>query len=502
MCPENIRSRFWLPLFALLALNLCEERSIASSPITPLGEAYLQLENQARKTAPSLILAREESRQKSAARWTAWTQWLPRLDLQLSQSQSIDYSFVTSGAFGGLPFSFEPEKVNRSRWNLIASLPLYRRSVHLGVQAAHTERERSQIRLAVAEGEFDSKLLSAFGQLMAEEHALVALTLSLEAAKKNLTEARLRFELGQKTKIDVLRAEAELSSLESRILTTRERRESTANRLAELTGVERSDITPLGVLDSKPLTAVELRGREESLRLGIEKLTTIESALSTLEPYLHSEDEAAALQAIDRRLGGEILRSQAIHADEDRAKIVAEGTVASEWPELTLQASLNKQAGAWDEAISPSDRSYSVLLNLTIPVFSFGSSISRIQEDLAQREAASTQATASARELRNSLILDRSRILMLIQAEKAQRLAIRQNEELAELSFRSYQLGRASILELLTAQNAAMEARTQWVRTRVDLASLVSNFTWTLLGQPVPHSLNVASSEMTEKETP
>jgi outer membrane protein TolC len=70
----------------------------------------------------------------------------------------------------------------------------------------------------------------------------------------------------------------------------------------------------------------------------------------------------------------------------------------------------------------------------------------------------------------------------LIQAERAQKLAIRQNEELAVLSFKTYQLGRASLLEVLSAQNAAMEARSQWVRTRVELASLVSAFQWNLLG--------------------
>jgi outer membrane protein TolC len=336
--------------------------------------------------------------------------------------------------------------------------------------------------LAIAEGEFESRLKNAFGQVLAEEHALLSVAGSLEASRKSLSEAQLRFNLGQKTKLDVLRAEADLSALESRRLTTFEKRAGAVNALAELANMDRAEVTALGLVSEKIPSDETLRARELALREGIEALTRTDDFLQKLTPFLSPEEDAAAVSAIEKRLSEDHPRVELIKAEEELNLIRAASAWASEWPQLSLQASLNKQAENWDEAISPGERSYSVQLGLTIPLFSFGSSISRFRERNALVDAGETQARASALELRNSIVNDRTRILTLIQAEKAQKIAIRQNEELTELSFKSYQLGRATILELLSAQNAAMEARTQWVRTRVQLAALIGNFAWNLLG--------------------
>ena len=470
-----------LALSLALGASVFEHATAFASPTSSLTEAYQRVRDRALAHSSTLELARDEARQKSSARWTAWTQWLPRADLSLTQSQSLDYSFVTSGALSGTPFSFEPEQVNRSRWSLSATFPIYQRSVHLGIQQASQDSLRSHARLAIAEGEFESRLKNAFGQVLAEEHALLSVAGSLEASRKSLTEAQLRFNLGQKTKLDVLRAEADLSLLESKKLTAIEKRSAAVNALAELAAMDRSEVASMGLISDSVPSDEALKARELALREGIESLTAVDDLLQKLSPYLAPENDNAAISAIEKRLSGHHPRIELIHAEEDLSRIRAASAWAAEWPQLSLQASLNKQAETWDEAISPGERSYAIQLGLTIPLFSFGSSISRFRERNAIRDGGETQARASALELRNSIINDRTRILTLIQAEKAQKIAIRQNEELTELSFKSYQLGRATILELLSAQSAAMEARTQWVRTRVQLASLVGNFAWNLL---------------------
>jgi outer membrane protein TolC len=471
------------PTFAIvLALTFALLQTLAAAASSTLGDIYQVIRTEAMSRAPNLKIAREESDQKSAATWTAWTRWLPRADLSLTQSQSQDYSIVTSGALSGTPFNFEPAQVNLNRWTLIASLPLYNRSVHLGVEQAHAEARRSRARLETLEGEFESRLKSAFGQVLAEEYALLSISGSIETSKKSLSEAQLRFSLGQKTRLDVLRAEADLSALESRRLTTLEQRAGAVKTLSELTGISRQELEKSGLILSR-LDARSL-DTERTLRAEIEDLTLVGPLLARLEPFLGREEDQEVISRIETRLTGNHPRNTQIKAEEDLSAVRGGLAWAEEWPELRIQANLNKQAGTWSEALDPDQRSYSVQATLTIPVFSFGSSISRFRERNSIQDAGETQARVSALELRNNILNDRTRILTLIQAEKAQKLAIRQNEELTELSFKSYQLGRAGILELLSAQNAAMEARTQWVRTRIQLSALVTNFAWNLLAAP------------------
>jgi|GEM_PF-1551667 len=469
-------------LAILLVLIFACPAPRAPAHAAELEKIYHEIRTEALNRAPGLRVARDESEQKSAAAWTAWTRWLPRADLSLTQSQSQDYSIVTSGALSGTPFNFEPAKVNLNRWNIIATLPIYNRSVHLGVTQAYAESRRSRARLAAIEGEFDSRLKNAFGQVLAEEYALFSIGGSIGASKKSLAEAQLRFSLGQKTRLDVLRAEAELSTLESRRLTTLEQRAVAIKALSELTGIPRRQLDEAVLISQNP--GERPPDAERLLRVQIETLTRVDAELAKLAPFLGREEDPGVISAIEARLSGNHPKSVQIAAEEDLSRVRGALAWAEEWPEFRIQANFNKQAGTWSEALDPAQRSYSVQATMSIPIFSFGSSISRFQERNSIRDSGEAQARGSALELRNNLLNDRTRILTLLQAETAQRLAIRQNEELTELSFKSYQLGRAGILELLSAQNAAMEARTQWVRTRIQLAALVGNFAWNLLDAP------------------
>jgi len=482
-----------------------ENPTFASSP--SLNEEnwisiWRALNQESRQQAPSLRVSREDQTAKSHAQWTAWTRWLPRVDLQLSQSQTQDYSFVTSGAFEGAPFSFEPQKVNLSRWALVASMPLYQRSVHLETTTTRSESKKANVKRLIQEGDFDSKLRSHFGQLLAEEYALISTLNALHASKKNLREAQVRFQLGEKTRLDVLRAEAELSNLESRKLTTLERRTTAMSQLAEWTGLPKENFSHFPLLDlnlydqSQNSTQTEariqdLKWREKELRQAIEELTSVEESLKQLAPFLSANpaDELQNIQSIEQKLSEDHPRVSLISIEEDLALSRGSTTLASEYPQVNLQASLNKQGPNWGDTLEPGLRSYSLQLTLSMPIFSFGSTYSRYRERTALQQTGVIQAQTQALNLRNQMKNDRTRILTLIQAERAQNLSIAQNEELAALSFKSYQLGKASLLEVLSAQNSAIEARSQWVRTRVELASLVSAFHWNLVGSTSENQL-------------
>src|SRR5262249_12903208 len=124
----------------------------------------------------------------------------------------------TSGALGTFADAFAPQALNLSRWSLNLSVPLYDRSVHVGVIQGIADRTFGDLEYASRMTQLDWRLRQLFGACLLEAYRDAALRSSIELSESNFREAQLRFELGQKTKVDVLKAQAHRTELESRRL--------------------------------------------------------------------------------------------------------------------------------------------------------------------------------------------------------------------------------------------------------------------------------------------
>ena len=65
------------------------------------------------------------------------------------------------------------------------------------------------------------------------------------------------------------------------------------------------------------------------------------------------------------------------------------------------------------------------------------------------------------------------------------KLTVDQNQQVRELSFKSYQLGKSTMVELLDSQNALIESKINLAQSKTDLAVSTRQLAWNL-GVPLP----------------
>jgi len=361
---------------------------------------------------------------------------------------------------------FRPEPQSLARWNLVLSLPLYDRSTWLGIDQNSIEARLYGMQLQAKESELDWRLRSFLSQYLIDSYKSATLMDSLRSAETNLREATVRFELGSRTRIDVLRAKANVASLESKRLNYEQSRATSLHRFLQETG-----------LDSG----------EKSLAAAIDRFSSVEGTLPLLEPYLGEtmpSDESGPNALEARITDASPVRANDL-VQEELAISRARTTLSQEWPNLRIQGNLTKQGPGWKEAFSPGDQSYSIGLVLNVPIFSGGSLFSTSIESSSAQEVARAQAHRDVIQLRNDLEIQAMRIHALRKLIESLKLTLDQNEQVRELSFRSYQLGKATMVELLDSQNALIESKIGLAQSKIDLAVLTRQFAWNL-GVPLP----------------
>lgn len=448
--------------FRCIALLAADTNAKTNSEIE---KVFNSLKKQAAKLSPEIQAAKAQVAQKEAQIYTSWARWIPRIDLQLSQTSSKDFSLLTSGSLGNLPFSFTPTEVQLSRWNLNLTLPLYKRSVHLAVNQSNAESLASDQQLKMKNSELDWRMRSLFGDYLLKKYKSSILENSIQAARTNLKETKLRIELGSRTKLDELRAEANLASLESKKLSLEQDESTSLNALLEYSGINRKEFF------TSELN--EILKSEELITLAIEGFTQAYTPNSPLSEILNNE---SLLET--RFVNSPTYQSTLL--EQKVSDVRSQTLMAQEWPELDLQASLNKQGPDWGNAVSAGNQSHSLTIMLTIPIFSGGSTLSTYFEKRHSEEANLIQREKSLLQLKDEIENEFIQIKALQKTIQSQRVALNQNEELVRLSKRSYQLGKTTQLELLTSENDLLESKSALAQTRINLATLLRRFTWNL----------------------
>lgn len=432
-------------------------------------DIYSSLESRAFEQSPDLRSAEASYDQAAGHNYAAWAKWGPRINLQLSKTRSKDYSLLTSGSLpANFPISMDPQQVDLDRWSLVASFPIYNRSVHLGAVQALWEKRLAARQLDVKRSELKWKIKQLLGNYIVAAYRKAVSESGLKTARESAREMKIRFDIGQKTKIDVLRADSNLASLESRWISSQEQLASERFALADGTGLTTEELDQIGLAETQ-LT-------EGTLIQWIERFAqSSQSGLTRIQPYLDMSAEKRSALAVESSPHYEVLRSQG-EVSDTRARL----PFAVEWPDLALQGSFGKQTPNWSDAFEPGQRSYSVGLTLTVPLFSWGSSIATYKESSAGQEAARIQNARDVKRFFNTLESQNVQIKSLSKSVEANALRAQQNEEILRLSTKSHQLGKTSTVDLLSAQNDLLNAKVELAESRVKLAVLLGQFAWNL----------------------
>lgn len=436
---------------------------------TPFPKVFGELRRLSDERAPDLLGARALREQKGGARWTAWTRALPNLNLQASRTRSKDYSFITGGVIEGpLATAFNTEAIDLYRWQIAANMPIYNRGVHLGISQASAENDLAERQYQLRLDERGWKLRQKLGAYLLAAYRQATARSALESAKTSQRETKLRFDLGQKTKIDVLKAESNQTALEAKLLTADQEVIGAKNSLIDDSGLSPEELTQTGI-DS-------LLGTEEKINASIAAFTEgTDRMVTSLEPYLGADAAARTQKAVDASLAYRNIRS------EEELSLARAGTLrAQEWPDLSVQGTYGKQGTNFRRATSSGERSYSIGVVLNVPLFAGGRFFSSGHESAGAAEAARVKRARDARNFFNELENGALRITALRRSVEANRLRVERDTEVLRLSQKSYQLGKTTTLELLTAQNDLLDSKADFADARIQLAVLARQFAWNL----------------------
>jgi outer membrane protein TolC len=435
------------------------------------SEWYRRLFALAQAHSPEVRAAQETARQKGAGWWSAFTRWLPRADLQLSASSSKDYSFITSGALGSLGstpgMDLTPKAVTLGRWALNFSVPLYRRQVHLNLMQATLDSAQADAQLANRVSELDWKLRGAAANYLAQVYRELAVQKSIELGEAHLKETKIRVELGQKTKVDLLRSQANLSSWLGKRLSHKNAREADRHTLMDLMGISDGEW--------QELEAASQWGDVDGTAEAIEKFANLKVTQSVAAPWIQKLSSKGALE---RRVVESGPRYAQTLREGESSRHQVNSLMASEWPELTAQAGFNKQADVFSKLTEFDNVTYQFSIGLSIPLFTFGSLFSSWREMGAARRIAELRESRELQRVLSDTETLAQQISLLEQTLESTELQLSQQTEILRLTQKSYELGKAGILELLTSQNELLETKINWVKTKLDLSVGLRRFLW------------------------
>lgn len=429
------------------------------------SDFFNKVQEKTLQNSPEIIQLRSQLRQKDSLVWTSISRWFPQISAQFSQTKSKDYSLLYYGTLGSLANSLTPTEVQTMGWALQLQLPLYRRSIHIGVSTSLIEREVLKSKLELKEKEIEWKLRQLFGIYLISTFQLLTLEKSVEVSKKQFQEIQTRWKLGMRTKVDLLRAETQYFLLQSEMIASGADQETAKGELLNYIGGAESDRASF-------FRALELSEENEILSF-IEDFSQVD--LSNLTIYFDMNDEL-----LNQRLAIHSPLIKNLRLEENFSNKKSYLLTAEHWPELILQASLSKRGTDWQKAFENEQRSSSIGLVLNIPLFSGGSLFSTQIEQSEVQKSVEIRMRSDIYKFENDVASLLKKVKALLKMRDSRKKAFEQAQELERLSQRAFELGKATMVELLESQNQFLKAKNSLAQSKVDLAVSVRRLEWNL----------------------
>ncbi len=468
-----MRHRNFLLLFLMIPFVsfIASESRAETTPISNSNfeMIFSTLRQKAKANSPDLKFQESQLKQKTAGRYSSFSKFLPRVDATINQSTSKDYSLLTSGPLGALlgP-QYSPTETTLKKWNLQASAPLFRKSVFVQSQVSQDEYNEATVKLSTTKKELFLKLRQTLGQFLLAGYQFQLLQNSLEVTKRQNEEISAGFRLGQKTRLDVLKNEATLKTLEAQLALRLQEKLKSYQALLDFLGIDESELNSLDLLTQ----ANDPNWISSTFQIFVGTETSTQTRPSSEFPreftrWISLSDKPDLFFRELQKAEPTSLRLLDIQRQIQVSR--ASQTTVGEWPELSLQGSLSKQSDNWSTTFSSGNLTYSYGIFLNIPIFSWGGGIATFLDERSAKITAETSFEKSKRTLTYEL-LNQARYLTALQVSvEAQKAALIQQEEIVRLSQKSLDLGRATLTELLNSQKELLDAKIQVSKVQLDL---------------------------------
>jgi len=379
---------------------------------------------------PNYLAIQEREGQARGLLREAVSRFLPSLNMQGTNTLAEKLFVLEFPSFipGEPPQRISVDFTRDFQSSLAFSLPLFAggRLVAGYKQADHNLRSTQEsIRLSEQETVFNVKM-SFYGYLLAREFFVVAEE-ALKLAEEFQKNVKSLYDVGMSSKFDLLRSEVQVANLKPQLIRARNGRD-----VAEL-GLKRA----LGIDLGKPVTVVA-KGALSFTPLDPDVDKWVEEALLK-RPELRKIDQ-------QRLMAGESLK-------------IARGAIL---PTLAIGGAYNSWADSLSFRKGTWQNYYSVNLSLSIPIFNGFESRARI----GQSKAAIREIDWVRKGLADMIAFEVRQAILNYQQSRESLLSQEKNVEQAQEAVRIAELnfaeGLATALDVLTAQVALSQARTNY----------------------------------------
>ncbi len=286
-------------------------------------------------------------------------------------------------------------------------------------------------------------------QMALEQLRLISGYLAL--AQAQYRDIKLSCDAGSKSKIDEMMANREVLAKKKMLIQARTELAEALRDLAAITGEDGSyDL-------SLPFYSAD----EKTLPEGIEPPTVILEMDSIGDSFSALEKYAAAVPDDSH---------PAIRAISDSARALdsaAEGLKAAMWPKIILSAKSSVDYPNGPDPVSFNQNAVGVAASF--PLFEAGRTKKMSEEQSRRAEALRMQARQSEQDLERDWAKASDRLKGLLLQKEINKQYAGQAEELAKIVYKSFMAGRSTCLEVQSADNRALEAKTESVRTDIGI---------------------------------
>lgn len=434
---------------------------------------YTELFQKAYTTAPEIRIARARKKQKNAQRYTAWARRLaPAVNARLSQmhefnSDTTDANTADTGTNQTRHFT---DGDDYHDWEFTLDLPVYRRPVSVKVDIAEADERLAQTVLRIKTQELDLRLRELLGKYLIATYRLLNLRNSIFLSHKHVEKIYKGYELRDQTRLQLLRAQANLKELEARRDLDEQRREAALRELLDFTGL-RQEVPVIQRLK-------DLLANEVSTAGSINSLAELGQTYGKIREFVDIAKDSTLRQQFLKRS----LLCEKINQEQSLAKDKALLHTANEWPGLTVRGLYERRV---DTEFNNFEGDGSLALVLSVPLFSGGTIFSNGKAQTMARHIADVTQYADLQETIHAMENNRRLIRSLLNVLERQQILLQQQEEIVILSLKSYAIKQTSMQDLLTSKNRLIDAKNALMETTNTLGTLYRQFAWQL-GVPYP----------------
>ena len=401
---------------------------------------FESLKEKSRELSPELKTVRAYRSQKKAQSYSRVTSHLPNVNLTVRKEK--DFFEAKNAPLRALGIG----TLNTS-WGLGYEWSLINFSQIDSTRKVFSEQDKSEIDAQIKENEYPVIFTTYFLNYLLAKYKTAAVENSLKKAETGKKEAQIGFEIGQKTKIDVLRSEANLVSLNSKKTTFTEEEQNTKNRFVEYSGLNATEVDFINNLSEAEI---------------LDLINQLSDSIARKDPpNLNSS-----------------LNYQSLILDEKINKLGLSEITRFEYPDLKLQGSYSNSGDSLDDTLHRPSRTHTVALILTIPLFNGGSLASTNFEKYFAKKQVEYTIGLKKLQLENDLNTTLIKINALETLINSLTLNVSQFEELYKLTSKSYQLGRSTLFELLEVQDDLLDSKINLAQNKIQFYTLSQNYLW------------------------